>query len=133
MSCNLCNGQEIEPKKIDTMQLYKGNLEIQDKSYKINNCPLCGDKLVELDITKAVIKENKACCPVCGEHNYRVLSKSYRSVLTSKGKATEIKAECVKCENRFTYMLQSRIKEDIRFIEDESKITEIIDEDNLDS
>ena len=124
MSCSFCRDQEFELKKIGTMQLYQGKLEIQGKSYRVTNCPLCEDKLKDLDITKAIIIEDKAYCPSCREHDYRTL-KGYRAVNTTRGKATEIKAECNKCGNRFSYLLKARVDKDIRFTEDDSSIKEI--------
>lgn len=75
---------------------------------------------------KAIIKGNKAFCPVCEEHNYRVMS--YKEV-TYKGKpTTEFTCRCLKCDSRFTYLHNVMLDETERFVADDAEIEEVENE-----
>lgn len=58
----------------------------------------------------AIIKDNKVYCPFCNEHNYRI--GPYKQLK----EGTQITAICNNCNREFEYMLNLKIDNAERFI-----------------
>ena len=70
----------------------------------------------------AIIKDNKAYCPSCGLHKYKLFTSAYRLVNTkSNGKAVEYKCECLQCGTTFKYLRTLRIGLEKSFVDDDVK------------
>ncbi|MEG1256631.1 hypothetical protein [Clostridium sp.] len=74
---------------------------------------------------KAAIRDNKAHCPICGEHDYKIAS--YKEVYAEDEKVVEFSCRCVKCDSRFTYLCKLGMESDKRFVVDED-VVEVADE-----
>lgn len=64
-------------------------------------------------MAKAIINSNKAYCPVCEEHDYRIIS--YVEEYTGASKYCRIEARCKKCDENFNYNYRCTNMKDERF------------------